>query len=274
MISNIECLVTACKELNISYSFLDKNQNCVAVGTEPFSFFINASNPLNDESVAVLIKDKEFAYNALKDIVRMPETRAYFDPAHDEYGLYKTFNSHKETAEDILKSFALPIMIKRNKGARSVHVFRADTQEEIQKAITTVFDQKNKDYDYVALAQTYIPSKTEYRVIVLDRKIEIAYEKNLEKWKALIVKDRKTLQELQKFIAPIFKTIPLRWSGLDIVRGTDNKLYLLELNSKPGFEYFTQNNDKKIIVDIYKKILEKLLGFRQEKTAGRTIRLK
>ena len=76
MISNIECLVTACKELNISYSFLDKNQNCVAVGTEPFSFFINASNPLNDESVAVLIKDKEFAYNALKDIVRMPETRA------------------------------------------------------------------------------------------------------------------------------------------------------------------------------------------------------
>lgn len=255
MIPNIEYLVEACKELKIPYSFLDKNQNCVAVGQAPFKYFINASNPLNNESVAVLVKDKEFAYKALDRVVQMPPTKAYFDPAHDEYGLYKTFDSQKEIVEDITRSFTFPLMMKRNRGARTVHVFKCNTKEEVEKTLTTIFDQKNKDYDYVALAQTFIPSTTEYRVIVLDGKIELVYEKNLSAGVAKHITDSATIDKLQKFIYPIFKTIPLRWSGLDIISGTDGNLYLLELNSKPGFGYFLQNNKKEIIVEIYKKIL-------------------
>lgn len=260
MIANIQCLITACEELDIPHSFLDKNQNCVRIVRRPASniYFINASNPLNDESVAVLVKDKEFSYNTLKDVVRMPHTKAYFDPAHDEYGLYKTFNSQKEIVKDISKSFVLPLMMKKNAGSRSTCIFLCKTKKEVEKAIKTIFDQKNKDYDYVALAQTYIPSTTEYRVIVLDGKIELTYEKNLEKAEARIITDPEIITKLQNFVDPIFKTIPLRWSGLDIIEDTDRNLYLLELNSKPGFGYFLQNNDKKIIVEIYKKILKKL----------------
>ncbi|MFM2357650.1 MAG: hypothetical protein RJA61_387 [Candidatus Parcubacteria bacterium] len=260
MISNIECLIEACKELKIPYSFLDKNKNCVAVGKQPFSYFINASNPLNNESVAVLVKDKEFAYKALEGSVQMPYTKAYFDPAHDEYGSYKTFTSEQEILEDIAKSFELPLMLKRNKGARTVHVFKCSTKEEAGKALNTIFDQKNKDYDYVALAQTFIPSNTEYRVIVLDGAIELVYKKNLDVGEAKQVIDSVLIQKIQNFIDPIFKTIPLRWSGLDIISGTDGNLHLLELNSKPGFGYFLQNHDKKIIVEIYKNILKKLLA--------------
>lgn len=258
MISNIECLVEACKDLNIPYSFLDTNKNCVAVGTAPFSYFINAGTSLNSEDTAILVRDKEFTYHALKNIVKMPETKAYFDPLHTEWNSYKNFSSHTQIIEDILQSFTLPVMIKRNKGEKGIHVFEAHTQEQVEKSITTIFDQKNKNYDYVALAQAYIPSKTEYRVIVLDGKIELVYEKNLDTAKAKHITDSQIINKLQDFIDPIFKTIPLRWSGLDIIRSTNDKLYLLELNSKPGFGYFLQNHNKKIVVEIYKKILKKL----------------
>lgn len=268
MIANIECLIEACKDLKISYSFLDKNKNCVQIVQHrvldnnvrrPASniYFINASNPLNDEAVAVLAKDKEFTYRALKNVVKMPETKAYFDPAHLEYGSYKTFQSQEEIVLDIMDSFTLPIMIKRNRGARTSNVFISKTKEDVEKSIATIFNQKSKDYDYVALAQTYIPSTVEYRVIVLDGKIELVYEKNLDTANPKQVTEKSIIEKLQNFVAPIFKIIPLRWGGLDIILGTDGNLYLLELNSKPGFGYFLQNHDKKIVIEIYKKILQK-----------------
>ena len=160
-----------------------------------------------------------------------------------------------------------------NKGSHGDNVFLCKTAEEVDHAINKIFDSNSKFYDYIALAQEYLPIQKEYRVIIFREKIIFAYEKNIEEaqfvgnlsplhWensRAILVKDEGLINEFKNFISPIFTQLDLIFGGLDIVIDKDNQMWLIELNSKPGFEYFVACNGYDEVVKMYEILLRDLL---------------
>jgi len=257
MIANIECLVDACNSLKIAYRFLDKNHNFVAVGTEKVFYFSNSSTPLNNEEAASICKDKEFSYNLLHEVIRMPNIKSYFDPYRPDFIQYREFDSLEAIAKDMLESFTFPFVVKRNAGFQGKNVFIRNDPESVHDAVKTIFDQNSKDYDFVALAQEYVAAKKEFRVVALNKKIMLAYD-----WKnnfEIVEPGSDLFLQLEHFIAPLFTKFELNWSGLDIILNTEDKLWLIELNSKPGFEHFVEARGKETIVKVYEEVLRGLI---------------
>jgi len=273
MIKNTECIITACENLKMKYEILDDNSNLIKIDLKNPAYFSNSSVPFNREDVVSLCLDKDFSYRVLKNVVNMPKTRSYLDPhGNEKYNNYRKHFSSDEIITNVLNEFRLPVIIKMNKGSHGDNVFFCKTAEEISPAIGKIFDQNSKFYDYIALAQEYISIKKEYRVIIFNKKIIFAYEKNIDEgkftgnlsplhWensKAILMNDDELINKLTQFISPIFTQLDLIFGGLDIVMDSDNQMWLIELNSKPGFEYFTQSNGNDEVVKMYEILLKDL----------------
>lgn len=253
MIINIECLIDACDTLSIPYRFIDKNHNFVAIGSEPY-YFSNCSTPLNTEQVSTICKDKEFSYELLHEVVHTPKTKGYFDIQREDFKEYREFITLPEIVQDILKSFTLPCIVKRNGGSKCNNVFVCNTPDDVTNSVTKIFDHNSKDYDFVVLAQDYINPRKELRVIILNKKIVLIYDwsNNFE----IIESDNSLFVQIEKFIKPIFTKLDLKWAGLDIIIDNRGDLHLIELNSRPGFENFVKEKGKEKIIKIYEEMLK------------------
>ncbi len=276
MIPNIEYLTEACKRKKIPFTFIDHNCNAIQIEREgrPPLFFVNCTTPLNNEGVAKLCRDKYFTYVQLEKVVRMPQTTSFLDPVcPPEHQKYLSQKSNEEILTQIERIFEdRKIIIKRNSGAEGKHVFLCKTAENRRRAIAAIFNKNSRYYDYVALAQEYIVAAGEYRVVTLDGEIVLWYRKNTgatnEKEETKKSKDQSTdvnsedmLKKLSFFVKPIFKRINARWAGLDIIVTADGTMYLLEINTAPGFSYFKEGEVmREQITTAYEKLLINLLA--------------
>ncbi len=273
MIPNSECLRDALEELHIPYKILDQNGNFFEVGKKKKYLFAGTTTPLNSEVFSLAARDKGFTDILLKDILSLPRTLAYLDPrVKKEYTDYRKFNSLEDVLKNIEFTFSFPLIIKRNSGLKGNNVFLCSNREEAKKALMKVFNHRSKNYDYVALAQEYIDIQKEYRVLVLNEKVELVYEKdnagatfqgNLSPlhWKnaRAVVAEEKVQEEIENFLMPLFPALEIKWAGLDIALDKQGKFWLLEINTKPGFSLFIRDNGKKHIVELYKKLLQSLV---------------
>lgn len=278
MLINIQCLVQICKKLKIDFRFIDKNQNLVQInlGNHQY-YFANWTTPYNKESEAYIFQDKEFTYQLLKDKVRMPRTLGFLDPNIEEKRKeYLTAASYEQIVEEIQKNFGLPVVIKKNKGAGGSGVFKCSNKDECLSAVKYIFDKTSKDYDYVVLGQEFIPIVKEYRVIVFKNEIVIAYLKDIERatfvgnlsplhWegsKAVLVEDITSLDSFYIFLKAVFSELPIGYAGFDLAEDSIGKLWLLEINSKPSYDYYVRDNGTDKLLLLYEKMLEDL---REEK---------
>jgi len=204
----------------------------------------------------------------------MPKTKGYFDPCPKDvkYTDYVAQPNYEAITESICSEFSFPLIVKMNSGQQGTNVFKCSTKEEVSSALAAIFDHNSQHYDFVALAQEYIQPKAEYRVIVFRGKVLLAYEKNIESATfvgnlsplhyenatAIQIQDIELLQRLQECVAPIFPILNLEFTGIDIILGTDNQLYIIELNSRPGFTLFEKDNSDEPLVLMYEKILSEL----------------
>jgi glutathione synthase/RimK-type ligase-like ATP-grasp enzyme len=271
MLSNIRLTMKACDELNLSYEMFHHNQNILRVKVkDKYHFFVNYSTPLVSQSVAQILKDKDYTYQLLKDVISMPKHLAFLSPFCDEkYQQYLEFKTIAEIKQKIVESFSLPVIVKRNRGSGGNNVFLCKNNTEIKLGLNRIFNINYKDYDYVALAQDYINIKKEYRLIFLNQKLILAYEKNTENanftgnlsplhWdgaKAIKIDDQPLLNQLNNFVNPVFDQLELNYGGFDIAIDQDDKLWLIEINSHPNFNIFIRDHNENIIVDLFKKIL-------------------
>ncbi len=277
-ILNTACLVQACKELGIAHTFYDNHHNLVGVHLDREYFFANGSTPFNDEAVGKICKDKEFTYRILNSTIRMPRTAGFIDPKYDPgYEGYVNLDTQEHIVSEIEEKFSYPLIIKMNSGSRGIQVFKCQDRSAVARSLSAIFNKASQYYDYVAIAQEYIRIKHEYRVIILNNKIVLAYEKDFsqatcgdnisplhqDNSRAILISGApytKLLGRISQFIAPLFQKISIGFAGLDIVTNTDNEMYRLEINSKPGFEYFVRDNGIKELVKVYRKMLKGLKG--------------
>ena len=172
----------------------------------------------------------------------MARTKRYYDPD----GKSQKKVSYDEIFADIHTNFSLPMMIKMNKGSQGKHVYKCDTNEEVETAVRSIFT-RDENYDFMALAQEFIEIKEEYRVLIYNNEVQFAYLKdNSEAYftgnisplhhegaKAILLSDPQILEELRHFVAKICTRISLHYNGLDIIRNKEGKLMLIELNGMP-----------------------------------------
>ena len=164
------------------------------------------------------------------------------------------------------------MIVKMNSGSHGTHVFLCKTKEEVETAIAAIFQKNSSDYDYIALAEDYIESSAEYRVICFDGQVVLAYLKdnsnavftgNLsplhwEGAKAVLISDTTLVATLTRFLAPSFKAFPIHFGGFDVIEDKQGNLHLLEVNSRPDFSIFIRGNGDEPVTLMYEKILVSL----------------
>ena len=270
---NMRALVQASQNLNFDYKVLDQIGNLLSINIDGKNFYFTISKvPINNESVAAICVNKAYTYWVLSDELPMPKTKAYLDPDSDDEIVSQNaeFKKQKLILADILKSFEFPMIVKMNAGSKGKHVYKCSTKRKVAKAIKAVFNKKHKNYDSSILAQQFIEIKNEYRAILLDGEIVLLYEKVAEnkstnlsplhndEGRAEIVTDENIRNQIAQIIdkSPTLKSF--EWIGLDIARDADGVWWVLELNTRPGFNYFIRDNGDSEIVKMYEKLLRRI----------------
>ena len=275
MITTVSCLIAAATELGYSYSFLDQNKNVVIITTKQHKTytFVNSTTPFNSEEVVHITHDKFFTYLFLHNHIRMPKTLSYLDPQSDpQFQEYVHVPTISAIANAIFKQLSTPCIVKMNTGSQGDHVFVCSSLLEIRNSIRKIFNKNSSLYDPLVLAQEYVRPAKEYRVVVFRKKIILIYEKNIEDahfvgnvsplhWKnakAKVLQDRKIYTRITKFLKPLYEYIDLGYGGLDIIEDKEGKLWLLEINSKPGFNIFVRDNGQEKLIEMFRHILQKI----------------
>lgn len=274
MNTNISCLKAACKATGTPYQVRHHSGNLVQVSLGGRAhIFVNWATPLNPHASTTLSADKEYCYELCHPVVAMPKTVGFLSPfvkpVYYEYLHYKTIS---QIAEAIEREFDFPCIVKRNRGARGHHVFLCQGSQDVTRALDKIFDQNHRSYDYVALAQSYIRPKQEYRVIILDGELQFAYLKNNAEatfqgnlsplhWdnaRAELTRDRNLLDSMNTFLKPFFECSFFVYAGLDLILDERDQWWLLEVNSSPSFSIFVRHNGPEPVIELYKKMLDKL----------------
>ena len=275
MLTNIEILLAACEELNIPYEILHPSQNLIRLkqGGEEY-YFVNYMTPFNSASLAEIFKDKEYTYQLLNGKINTPRTLGFVSPhCEEKYKKYLSFRDIESIVLEVNKKFAFPVILKRNRGAGGNNVFLCKTREQIKEAIEIIFNVNSKDYDYVALAQEYIEIAHEYRAVFCKEKLVLLYEKDKSQaefagnlsplhWegaKAKHIINPNLMSEIEDFVKPVFAEMAINYAGFDIALDKKGQYWLIEINSTPNYDIFMRDNDRKIVVTMFKGVLESLI---------------
>ena len=275
MLTNISLVLEACRELNIPYEILHPSQNLIRIrhGGEDY-FFVNYMTAFDRGSLAQIFKDKEYTYQLLKAHINTPKTLSFVSPhCEDKYQKYLSFPDIESIVLEVNKNFAFPVIIKRNRGSGGNNVFLCESGEQIKAALEIIFNVNSKDYDYVALAQEYIEITREYRAIFCKEKLVLLYEKDKSQaefagnlsplhWegaKAQHITNSRVIAEIEDFVRPVFAEMAIDYAGFDIALDTKGAYWLIEINSSPNYDIFVRDNDRQIVVTMFKEILESLV---------------
>jgi hypothetical protein len=269
---NILHVIQASQKLGLHHSVLHESGNLIAIhNQEQTALFAGYSTPLNDHSMAQICTDKEFFYQLAHPLVAIPFTKGYLNPATSEHHReYLAFPSLKAIVADIQSHFELPVIIKKNRGSTGTNVFLCQHDKEIYQCLSEIYNRNSYKFDYVALAQQYITIAREYRLIYLESHLAFAYEKNIEQatftgnlsrlhWqgaRALLIDDSELLERFRITFEPLFQKLPIRFCGLDVAVDTNNKIWLIEANSAPGFGYFVADGGGPRLVAFYCELLQ------------------
>ncbi|MBN1374061.1 hypothetical protein JW962_01880 [Candidatus Dojkabacteria bacterium] len=269
-------IITVCKTLNIPYSFVHKDGICLKVTIGKPYFFIHHHPAFDSVDISKICKDKDLSYSILTadcDPEFIPMWRAYLDPdVKDEHKMWVKFKNMDEIITDIEKYFKYPVIVKPNKGSLGLNVKKCENGEEIKSALGVIFE-KTPDYDYLSVVQEFLDVASEYRVIVFRKKILLAYKKDISNatfegnlsplhWsnsKAVIVTDVNLIASFQPIVDYVFEKLSANYLAFDIALDKVGKLWLIELNSSPGFSHFATDNGEDLIENIYEYIFSELL---------------
>ena len=276
----IPLIKKACDNIGLVYEDIDDVGVFLRIDLDDDKFHLCIANNLglNDEVTEKICRDKAYTHDLLGDSIKMPNSSSYLDSQSPElYLSFTKFKSHQEIVDDIIKNNQLPLVLKPNSKSMGINVFACESKEEVASAVDKIFDRNSFQYDYVLLAQKKIEIVKEFRVLTYNQEVQFIYQKDntdenakfegnlsplhFENSQAVLLdknKDEVIYKKIKNFIQPIFNKMKLNYAGLDIAIDSTGELYLLEINSKPGFTYFVKDNSEYEVVKMFEKILADL----------------
>ena len=67
------------------------------------------------------------------------------------------------------------------------------------------------------------------------------------------------MSEIEDFVKPVFAEMAINYVGFDIALDKKGQYWLIEINSTPNYDIFMRDNDRQIVVTMFKGILETLI---------------
>lgn len=274
MEAHIRALASAAASLEIHCQHLDEVGNVVRLSHgKQHCIFQSNRTPFNSEALASICLDKGHSHQLLREVIPMPRTLAILDfQVAGRYQQYLALRSVDEALARIGQEFDYPLVVKRNRGALASNVFLCHDPDAVVAALDAIFDRQRHSYDFVALAQAFLPAAREYRVVCYQGEVVFAYERVLDgsEFKAAywtrsggaarLIQDRDRWRAFQDFAAPIFEVLPLGFVGLDILETRTGDWVLLELNSGPRFDHISENEGDGPVVAMYRTVLGRHFG--------------
>ena len=274
MNKNIETLKEACKREGLEYQNYHASGNLFTIEIHGKRFvFANWTTPVTPQSIRLLCADKDYFYSVFEKVIKMPQTRAFFNPYSDKkYTKYLAEKTIYEIIEVIEAEYSYPLIIKKNKGSWGSNVFKVNDRRELESAILAVYNANSSKFDFVCLAQEYIEIDVEYRIVYLNGKYQFGYEKITEgatftdnlsplHWegsRAALVRAPEMIARIEAFCAPLFKFLMIPYCGLDIALDKNGELWLIEANSSPGFDHIIRHEGIEPVVAMYRNMLQLL----------------
>lgn len=285
MTSTGTLITTVLDELEVPYHFVDSEEVVIAIPSvrEGQTYFIiNTILGVNSESDTKLCLDKAYTYDVLHTVVRMPKTTKYLDP-EGPYEAYRKHSTYQEVITAIQSSHSLPIIVKKNAGSLGSNVYCCQTEQAVEAAVLSVFNQHAKQYDHICLAQDLVPIQHEWRVLMYQGKLQFMYLKDTSQaaysgnlsplhWQnssAQLVTDSKLEKRIEAFLRPIFSVWNLPYAGFDVVEDAAGALWLIEINSHPMFSIYLRDNDATPLMQMYRKILGDICGKKEKYTESK-----
>ena len=250
----MQIIKEVCKEQGFLFYTLDKLGNLAEINLEGKKYFFTyTTTPFNREDVQHICNDKFLTYEVLSGESLMVKTKKYLrpdlDPAwHDTI----EFGSKSEIINDIKNSFDFPFIIKMNAGSLGRNVFRCNKESDIGVAVNKIFKE-----DWALLAQELIQKQKEFRVLIVNNSVELTYSKGGQEF---LYKGDKNFSDIKNFLAPLSKYINLGWAGLDVILDKNDKLWLVEINTRPSLVSAIKAGKKEELKSLYKKAFKEVLG--------------
>ncbi|MGB0721061.1 MAG: ATP-grasp domain-containing protein [Gammaproteobacteria bacterium] len=285
MLAQLRCLRAAALTLGFDVDSHDREGNLLTVyqGDVGISWLFSLSRtPFNTESQAALCMDKAHFHAVVSPHVRMPATCAFLDPGTDpEYRHYVLEAETRTMADRAARSLGYPMVVKPNSGSLGRGVRLCRDAAEVREALEAVFDQRSRFYDYVGIAQQFVPLRCEYRVVCHRGEPLFAYERNggrdgfmARYWETggcKRVEDTGLLERLGAFVRPVFERTGLGFAGFDVgvSAGTgsgdddpeEEGWMLFEANSKPYFTHIIEAGEVQAVTAMYEQLLTREMEF-------------
>lgn len=212
---------------------------------------------LNSSTARAVACDKYATYSLLKqDGIPVIEHFLLFQPNLDE------------CLADVNEYFMMHgqhIVIKDNEGCNGDNVFEIREPSEIPEAIIKCIKHSES-----AVVCPFYDIKFEYRLVVLDERVRLAFCKQRGKdWrfnlrygaKVSDVKPELLEQVLTPLALAAAKSLTIRFCSVDVIETTDGEFLVLEVNSRVFMEkYLDQRPDEyKKVKQIYNDAIKKIL---------------
>ncbi len=260
MYAGYKILKDLCDEHNILYKEHQKEVCLVEVKSKTGDayYFVKGASPVNSLTHLLMCRDKDIFYELIKNVTNTPKTLKF----------YKSDDDYQDIEELCLQSFSYPFVVKMNSGERGRNVFKVSDYNELVAAMKSVYCCDN-----ITIVQKYIDPKTEYRALVFEKELIFVYKKNNENGQyngnlnplyyegsfIELVNDKDLQDRIYDFVIPVFDVIKIPYIAFDIILDKEDKLWLIEGNSAPGFEKLLKTGTAgEIIKNLYKKMFEKL----------------
>ena len=237
-----------CNEENIDYKLISKDWVMMLSKNNITKCISGYRFPLNDHALGSIIDDKYAFYDLCKDLdLPIIDHQIFFNP--------KTLNGKKTFSllEKYFKENKNNIVIKPNNGTEGNNVFHITKKEELLDKVKELF--KN---NYSISACPFYKINSEYRVVVLNKKVKLIFEKQ----KPIVIGNGKnTIKELLMILNPYyFKNIKLTNEYNRILKNEEVFEYDWRFNLSKGATANFVNDKKlyeklsKIAVDVCNKI--------------------
>ena len=203
-----------CEEENIKFSLISNNWIIVLEKDDEIHYISGTKFDLNNYVSANICNDKYACFSALN----------YHNiPVCTHHILYE--DSKREEIENIFNHYNKDVVLKKNTGSYGVDMYHIKDMNELLSKMKELFT-----YNKSVSILPYYNIKSEYRVIVLNNKVELIYGKK----RPIVIGDgiHTVYELLLEFNKPFFKDID--HTNLD---------YILEENKT--YEYSWQHNISK-----------------------------
>lgn len=249
-----EIIKEICKEKNIKIDILSEGWIIVLQKNNKKKFIVGHKFDINNHALGKILDDKYGTYEILKlsDVPVCEHSIAYSKINKSTYAIkYNTLNYYIE----IFNKYNQDIVIKENTGTCGKNVNRIKSIEELKE-----YYNNNKSEKSLSICPFY-RIINEYRVIVLNNKVELIYKKELPK---VIGNGKSTIKELlETFNYQYFKNI----NSIElnkILKKDEEYTYNWKFNLSQGAKanFKIDKTEKNNLMKIINKIVKNLeLGF-------------